>query len=112
MKPVVVSNAAAQDIDGATDYYADIEIALAEGWLASVQRGVADIGRQPRLGSPLFAERLGITGLRHKLVRKFPYLMFYIEREREIVIVRVLHERRDVATEVFTSTRTDRAVTD
>jgi toxin ParE1/3/4 len=96
VKPVHYRDLALDDIDSSTDYYATVDGKVARQWVEELQRAVADIGRHPRLGSSRFAEQLGIEGLRHRTLGKFPYLVFYIESDDRIVIVRVLHERRDV----------------
>jgi toxin ParE1/3/4 len=96
VKPVHYRDLALDDIDSSIDYYATVDGKVARRWVEEMQRAVADIGRHPRLGSSRFAEQLGIEGLRHRTLGKFPYLVFYIESDSRIVIVRVLHERRDV----------------
>jgi toxin ParE1/3/4 len=95
-----LSRIARADFREAADYYREIGPELANGWVDAVERRLIDIGRQPRLGSPRFAETLSVVGLRHKAVARFPYLVFYVETENDIIVVRILHERRDVASEM------------
>ena len=54
------------------------------------------IGEGPAIGSPRYAHELGLPGLRSWTVRKFPYLVFYVERETEIDVWRILHVARDI----------------
>lgn len=105
MKSVHYRDLALDDIDASIDYYATVSTDVARRWVEALQRAVADIGRHPRLGSSRFAEHLGIEGLRHRTLRKFPYLVFFIESDSNILIVRVLHERRDVDGELGDSAR-------
>lgn len=65
-----------------------------------MQRLVGDIACRPSFGSTTCAELTGVEGLGHRPVSWFPYLLFYLELERVIVLVRVLHERRDVAAQI------------
>ena len=103
MKRLEIRSRAVHDIDAATDYYALVTEALANRWLDALERAFRHVRQHPRHGSPVFAEQLGIPGLRHHRVGRFPYLVFYVETETTVVVVRVLHERRDVAGEALTT---------
>ena len=85
-----------------TGFYATNDDGLADRWLTALQRTIVQIGRRPTFGSPAFAEHLDVPGLRHKNVPQFPYLVFYLETDAAVVIVRVLDERRDVLGELET----------
>jgi toxin ParE1/3/4 len=90
---------ALDDIDSVADFYALVDQGIAERWINAVQTVAGEVSRRPSFGSTTHAEQLGIEGLRHRQVPRFPYLLFYIERDDSIAIVRVLHERRDVLAE-------------
>lgn len=100
MKRLEVRTRAVDDISAATDVYAASGELLAERWLTALARTVSQIGRRPTFGSATFAQHLDVPGLRHVGVRQFPYLVFYLEMDAAVVIVRVLHERRDVLGEM------------
>lgn len=102
MKRLEVRTRAVDDIYAATDFYAAAGELLAERWLAALGRTVSQIGRRPTFGSTTFAQHLDVPGLRHRSVPQFAYLIFYIETDVSVVIVRVLHERRDVVGELST----------
>ena len=102
MKDVDLRPRAIDDISWVTDFYAKADDGLADRWLTALQRTIVQIGRRPTFGSPAFAEHLDVPGLRHQNVPQFPYLVFYLETEAAVVIVRVLHERRDVLGELGT----------
>lgn len=96
-KPVVLRAAARQDIDDAIAYYLaeageDVALRLIDALHATFQA----IGRHPAAGSPRYGQELELPGLRSRLLRGFPYMAFYMERDREIDVWRVLHAQRDI----------------
>ena len=61
----------------------------------------AHIARRPATGSPRYALQVGLAGLAPENVRfwrlgRYPYLVFYIERNDHVDVWRVLHEQRDI----------------
>ncbi len=100
MRQIEIRLAARDDIDAVADFYAQAGLEIAERWIDAVQRLVGDVARRPSFGSTSYAELTGVDGLRHRQVSRFPYLLFYLELEHAIVLVRVLHERRDVAAQI------------
>lgn len=58
-----------------------------------IQRGYA---RHPDTGSPRYAHALNIPGLRCWPLTRYPYLVFFMEREDHIDVWRVLHGQRDI----------------
>lgn len=58
---------------------------------------------RPKGGSPRYAQELDLTGLRFRTIGRFPYLIFYIEKEAEIDVWRVLHGARHVHARMFES---------
>ena len=100
MKRLEVRTRAVEDIVAATDFYAAASQLLASRWLTALERTVSQIGRRPTFGSTAFAQHLDIPGLRHRSIPQFPYLVFYLETDLSVVVVRVLHERRDVLGEL------------
>jgi toxin ParE1/3/4 len=71
--------------------------ALALRFAGEVEATFTRMVRAPALGSPRYAQELGIAGLRHWAVRRFPYLVFYREAPDHLDVWRVLHARRDIA---------------
>lgn len=97
MKRLVPREAAERDIDEAVDYYADEAGAdVAAGFVEAVQSAYRAIGERPGAGSPRYASLIDAEGLRHRKLRRFPYLVFYVEREDHIDVWRILHAQRDV----------------
>ena len=96
--PLVLRERAQRDIDEAVGHYlAESGIPLALEFIDALEEACRRIGERPASDSPRYAHELDIPGLRSHAVRRFPYLVFYVEREAEIDVWRVLHGARDVA---------------
>jgi toxin ParE1/3/4 len=88
---------AIRDIDATIDYYlqeAGDDVAL--GFIDALERAFSQIARHPAAGSPRYARELDLPGLRSWPLRRYPYLIFFIEQEDCIEIWRVLHAERDL----------------
>lgn len=97
MKHVVPRELANRDVEKAIDHYlaqANAEVAL--GFVDELEKAYGHIARHPLSGSPRYAHQLGLEDLRFWRLRRYPYLIFYVEREEHIDVWRVLHEQRDV----------------
>lgn len=70
--------------------------AVALAFIDAVEAGVNLIGRSPTAGSLRFGYALGIPELRSWPVKRFPYLIFSVDRGDRIEVWRVLHTRRDI----------------
>ena len=96
-KPVVLRKQARQDVEEAIDYYANEAGAAVAGRLVeAVEAAVRFISARPAAGSPRYAHELNIPGLRSRMLRRFPYLVFYVERDDHIDLWRILHGKRDI----------------
>jgi len=96
-KPIVLRERARRDMEEAVDrYLAEAGSAVALSFIGALEDARRQIGEQPGSGSPRYAHELDIPGLRFRSVGKFPYLVFYVERETEIDVWRVLHGARDI----------------
>jgi len=96
-KPVRLRRLAADDIEAAIDHF--LEAAgngVASGLIDALERALHQISRHPHSGSLRFSYELDIPELRAWPLARFPYLVFYVEREGEIDVWRVLHTRRDL----------------
>jgi toxin ParE1/3/4 len=65
-------------------------------FIDALQAAVTRIAVNPGVGSPRYATTLAMPGLRSWRLTRFPYLIFYVEREHEVDLWRVLHEQRDI----------------
>ena len=96
-KPVVLRERARRDIDEAIEHYlSEAGPAVALDFVDALEETRRQIGERPASGSPRHAHDLDLPGLRFKSVGRFPYLVFYVEREADIDVWRVLHGARDI----------------
>lgn len=97
-KPVALRDRARRDIDEAIDFYlVEAGEAVALRFIVALHATLSALGAQPAAGSPRSAQELDLPGLRSRSLRRFPYVVFYVERDREVDIWRVLRGKRDIA---------------
>ena len=96
-KPVVLRGRARHDIDQAIDHYSTVATsALALDFIDALEAAFRQVAEHPASGSPRYSDELDLPGLRSCVVKGFPYLVFFVEREANIDVWRVLHAARDV----------------
>jgi toxin ParE1/3/4 len=96
-KPVVPRLRAEQDVDEAIRcYLSENAPEAALGFIDALEQAYDRISRHPDAGSSRYAGELDIPGLRCWRVKKYPYLIFYVERSHDIDVWRVLHGVRDI----------------
>jgi len=97
-RPVIPRALALQDVEQALDYYLNEEAsrAAAAGFIDALERAYNHIARHPATGSPRYAHELNLPGLRYWSLKRYPYIVFYLERENNIDVWRVLHGMRDI----------------
>ncbi len=96
-KVVLPREVARQDVDEAIDHYLVEGAAKAAlSFVDDLERAYTHIGRQPASGSPRYAHELNLPGLRFWPLTRFPYLVFYFERDDYVDVWRVLHAQRDI----------------
>ena len=97
MKDVVPRELANRDVEAAIDHYlVEADTNVAKGFVDALEKAFAHIARQPASGAARSAHQLGIAELRFWALRRFPYLVFYVERAHHVDVWRVLHEQRDI----------------
>jgi toxin ParE1/3/4 len=97
VKPVVLRAVAQQDVEAAIDhYFSEAGEAVALRFVDALESAFQAIGRQPGTGSPRYGYELDLPGPRGRLLRRFPYLVFYVERDDHADVWRVLHAHRDI----------------
>lgn len=97
MKPLHWHPLARRDADEAAAWFAQqgglpLELAFAD----ALQATAGLISTHGGIGSPRYATVLNLAGLRFWPLKGFPHLVFYIERETQVDIWRVLHAQRDI----------------
>ena len=96
MKKAVRSALARSDIQVALDFYVQEAPHVAYAFIDALEKAVAQIERQPALGSPRYALELGIPKLRHWRLSRFPYAIFYLEQSAQVSVIRLVHLSRDI----------------
>ena len=66
------------------------------GFIDALEAAFAHVARAPASGSPRYAQELDLPGLRSWPLERYPYLIFYMERDDHIDVWRVLHGQRDI----------------
>lgn len=97
VKPIVARELATHDIDEVIAYYLSESAEQASyGFIDALEDAYAHMGRHPATGSPRYAHELNLPGLRFWPLTRYPYLVFYLERQDHIDVWRVLHGTRDI----------------
>jgi toxin ParE1/3/4 len=97
IKPVVPRALARADVDDALAYYVDEagrDVALA--FIDALETAYRHLSRHAKTGSSAYAYELDIPQLRFWPLRRFPFLIFYMEHDDHIDVWRVLHAQRDI----------------
>ncbi len=96
-KPVVSRHKADEDLDRAFEYYLlEAGPDIAEAFINEFERVASHLSRFPLSGSTRLEHALAIPGLRQWPLRRFPYLIIYVDREHSVEIWRVLHGQTDI----------------
>lgn len=96
-KPVIPRALAKQDVDEAISYYVNEEAEQAAlGFIDALEQAYAHIARHPATGSPRYAHELDLPGLCSWTLKRYPHIVFYVERDEHIDVWRVLHGVRDI----------------
>ncbi len=97
LKPVIPRERAVAEADEAVGYYLrEASTSAALGFIDALEHAYLHISSHPATGSPRYAVELDLPGLRCWRLKRYPFLVFYVEREDHIDVWRVLHSERDV----------------
>lgn len=97
IKAVIPRVLANRDIEEIIEYYlAEQAERAALGFIDALEKAYVCLSSHPASGISRYAHELGIPGLLCWSLRRYPYLVFYTEREDHIDIWRVLHGRCDI----------------
>jgi toxin ParE1/3/4 len=100
IKPVVRRPAARLDVDETVAHYAEIDVMLAYRFVDELEAAIHHIQKYPGTGFPRYADILKMNGLRHWMLNRFPYTIFYFELENCIDVVRMLHQSADIPSQL------------
>jgi toxin ParE1/3/4 len=96
-KPVIPRALANQDVDDAISYYLGEQAEQAAlGFIDALEEAYTHIARHPASGLSRYAHALDVPGLLYWPLSRYPYLVFYVQRDDHIDVWRVLHGMRDI----------------
>jgi toxin ParE1/3/4 len=95
--PVIPRQQALDDTNEAIDHYlAEAGTDVALSFIEALEQVYAFIAESDAAGSPRWAHELNLPGLRSWPLKRFPWLVFYLELDDRIDVWRVLHAKRDI----------------
>ena len=95
MKRVDIAPRAAKDINDSVAYYDAEQVGLGMRLVDALESAYRLIQQAPLAGSTRYQHLLPVPTRMHVL-KKFPFLVFYVELSDHISIFRVLHNSRDL----------------
>ena len=96
MKPVVVRPRAGREIDDAAAYYAALNADLGASVYDEVDVALEILAEDSSIGSPRYSHIIQDVRLRVWPIARFPYLIFYLDHDELVEVVRFLHTHRDL----------------
>jgi toxin ParE1/3/4 len=97
MKPITLRKVAEGDIEKAFIYYLnEAGSNLALSFVDTMDQALTHISTHPLSGSTRLAQYMGVEGLRHWGLSRFPYTLIYIENKDHVDVIRVLHQQSDI----------------
>ncbi|WP_146517046.1 type II toxin-antitoxin system RelE/ParE family toxin [Rubripirellula amarantea] len=101
LKPIFRRPKAAEDVEQHAMYIADGSIDAALRFLERTEQTIKGLALFPASGAPFPSRVPELEGLRTKLVKDFPsHVVFYIEREETIEVIRVLRGGQEMSIEL------------
>jgi len=96
-KPVVPRAQAERDVEAAIDHLlSEAGESVVLGFVGALEEAYRHLGHHPETASRRYGHELGLPGLRSWPLRRYPYLVFFVEREDHLDVWRVLHGKRDI----------------
>ena len=89
MKPVIIHSEATGELDNTIQYYEKQKIGLGLDLLSEIEQVLEKIKINPNLGTDHTIE-----GVSRYVIRRFPYIIFYVEFEAFIWLVAIAHGKR------------------
>jgi toxin ParE1/3/4 len=88
---------ARRDVEDAVRHFAtEAGRDVALGFIDALEAAYQKIAMHPAVGSPRYGHELALPGLRIVVLGRYPYLVFYLDRDDHIDVWRVLHAHRDI----------------
>jgi plasmid stabilization system protein ParE len=86
---LIIRKEAEQDIKNAFNWYEEQRPDLGSAFLAEIESALERIENNPDLYAPVF------RNVRRNLARRFPYSVYYLPVGDDVVVIAVLHQRRN-----------------
>ena len=96
MKRLLVQRHALRDLAEARAYYRKEAPHVVGDFALAVDAELLHLRRNPSTGSPRYGLQIGFAGLRSWTVKKFPYVIFYVQQANCVVVIRVLRQAADI----------------
>ncbi|CAN5496391.1 type II toxin-antitoxin system RelE/ParE family toxin [soil metagenome] len=100
-KPVIPRIQAEDDLDRACEHFLST---AGTDWvidfLLDFDKAIALISQFPGSESPRYGYETGLEGMRYRTMKRFPYLIFYMETEHCIDVWRVMYSSMDIQSEL------------
>jgi toxin ParE1/3/4 len=87
--PIYIRKAAESDIASTFEYYESCRGGLGQEFLLCLDAAFSGISRNPLRYRRIYKEIMRTT------IHRFPYAIYFLEKDQAVVIVAVLHIRRD-----------------
>jgi plasmid stabilization system protein ParE len=101
MKQITRRIKAVEDVESHAMYIADGSIDAALRFLERAEQTIKGLTLFPESGAPFATSVPDLAGMRTKLIKGFPnHVVFYIEREETIEVVRVMRGGQNMDVEV------------
>jgi toxin ParE1/3/4 len=97
MKRAVLRSVAERDIERAFSYYmveATIDVAIA--FVDAFDVSLEHITDRPSSGSTRYGELFDNPSLRSWAMKRFPYVLFHVEHDDYLDVIRILHQHSDI----------------
>lgn len=88
-KEIIIRLEAESDIKDAYQWYESQRKGLGEDFLLCIEEALERIVRKPAIYSKIY------KNIKRVLIHRFPFGLFFIEGEKNISVIAVLHARRD-----------------
>ncbi|MBN2847165.1 MAG: type II toxin-antitoxin system RelE/ParE family toxin [Coriobacteriia bacterium] len=98
---VVLTRAAADDLNEAFAYVAERNRRAAHESLDRTQAALKNLGEFPDMGAPLSPEEFELVEPGVRFVVAEPYAVFYRVSNEAVIVLRILHLRRDFLGELL-----------
>ena len=97
LKRIFPRERANQDINDAVDHYlSEAGQKAALGFIDALEQAYQHLAHHPATGSLRYAHEMDLPGLRFWPLRRYPYLVFFVEQGDHTDVWRVLHAERDI----------------